>query len=311
MKKWNYLFEVPAQKKIRMIVHTDCKNEADDQFALAHHLMTPKFDVRGIIAAHFNINPREYGYGHTAQASLDEIEKILSLMGLEGEYPVVKGAELPLVDENTPQDSPGARMIIEEALREDDRPLFVAFLGGVTDLASAILMEPAICSRMTAVWIGGGPYPNGGREFNLSQDIPAVNIVMRSEMPVWQVPSNVYKQMTVTLAELQLRVRPHGKIGRYLFEQMVDFNMQCAHIARWPHGEAWSLGDSPTIGVLLEEKEKTDIFDMIPAPEVAPDMTYIHTGKNRPIRVYKQVNARLTLEDLYAKLAINYPDPES
>ena len=28
---WNYAFQVPEQKKIRYIVHTDCKNEADDQ----------------------------------------------------------------------------------------------------------------------------------------------------------------------------------------------------------------------------------------------------------------------------------------
>lgn len=54
MKKWNYIFDVPDGKKVRMIVDTDCKNEADDQFALAHHLMTPKFIVTGIIGAHFN-----------------------------------------------------------------------------------------------------------------------------------------------------------------------------------------------------------------------------------------------------------------
>ena len=46
-------FKVPEQKRVRMIVDTDCKNEADDQFALAHHLMTPMFDVVGINAAHF------------------------------------------------------------------------------------------------------------------------------------------------------------------------------------------------------------------------------------------------------------------
>ena len=45
---WKYAYQVSENKKIRVIVHTDCKNEADDQFALAHHLMTPKFDVRGI-----------------------------------------------------------------------------------------------------------------------------------------------------------------------------------------------------------------------------------------------------------------------
>lgn len=30
MKKWNYVFDCPDQKKVRMIVYTDCKNEADD-----------------------------------------------------------------------------------------------------------------------------------------------------------------------------------------------------------------------------------------------------------------------------------------
>ena len=51
---WNYAFQVPEEKKLRYIVHTDCKNEADDQFTLAHILMTDKLDVRGIIAGHFD-----------------------------------------------------------------------------------------------------------------------------------------------------------------------------------------------------------------------------------------------------------------
>ena len=48
-------FEVPFQKRVRMIVDTDCKTEADDQYALVHHLLTPMFDVRCVIAAHFEI----------------------------------------------------------------------------------------------------------------------------------------------------------------------------------------------------------------------------------------------------------------
>lgn len=312
MKKWNYEFEVPEQKKIRMIVHTDCKNEADDQYAVAHHLMTPKFIVKGIVGGHFNLNPQEYGEGHTAEASVDEVNKVLELMGLSGKYPVVKGAEYPLEDENTPRESEGARFIIKEAMKEDPRPLFVAFQGAITDLASAILMEPAICGRMTAIWIGGGAYPNGGFEFNLEQDIAAANVVLKSLMPLWQVPMNVYKQMAVSLAELQVNVKPYGKIGKYLFEQMVEFNKKCAGISHWPHGEIWGLGDSPTIGILLAESEKTDMYDMIPAPVVDYKTEgYIHGQNNRLIRVYKDANARLTLADFYAKLAINYPEKDS
>ena len=76
-----YKFTVPENKRFRVIVNTDCKNEADDQFALAHHLMTPKFDVRGIIAAHFEAKADE-GKGESMQKSYDEILKVLELMDL-------------------------------------------------------------------------------------------------------------------------------------------------------------------------------------------------------------------------------------
>ena len=46
-------FQVPVKKQFRMIVDTDAINEADDQFAIAHHLITPMFEVKGIIATHF------------------------------------------------------------------------------------------------------------------------------------------------------------------------------------------------------------------------------------------------------------------
>lgn len=311
MKKWNYLFEVPESKKIRVIVHTDCKNEADDQYALAHHLMTPKFIVKGIVAGHFNFNSREYGDGNTAQASFDEVNKVLDLMDVVGFCPVAKGAEFPLSDEKTPIHSAGAELIIAEAMKDDERPLFIAMQGAVTDLAAAILIEPRICERMTAIWIGGGDYPKGGWEFNLINDVAAANVIMKSTMDVWQVPMSTYKQMAVSLAELQDRVMPYGKIGNYLFKQMVEFNIKCSQI-HWPHGEIWGLGDSPTISLLLEEAERTDSFDLINAPTISyEDQTYDFSTENRPIRVYKHVDSRIAMEDFYAKLKINYPDVDS
>ena len=36
-----------------VIIDTDAKNEADDQFAIGHALLSPSLDVRGLIAAHF------------------------------------------------------------------------------------------------------------------------------------------------------------------------------------------------------------------------------------------------------------------
>jgi hypothetical protein len=40
-------------KRIRVIVNTDAKNEADDQYAIVHAILTPMFELHGIIPAHF------------------------------------------------------------------------------------------------------------------------------------------------------------------------------------------------------------------------------------------------------------------
>ena len=159
---------------------------------------------------------------------------------------------------------------------------------------------------MTVVWIGGGPYPSGGFEFNLLQDIHAANVVFGSDLPLWQIPENVYKAMEVSLAELQYRVAPCGDIGKYLFEQMVDFNNRMTAYVPWPHGESWGLGDQGTVTVLLEENNRGN-WDWIPAPQFSKEMYYIHKQENRPIRVYHTLDSRFTLEDFYCKLALNFP----
>lgn len=307
---WNYKFVVPNEKRIRYIIHSDAKNEADDQYTIAHILMTDFLDVKGIVACHFCKNPR-YALGTTVKASFDEIQNILDLMHLSGQYQVLMGAGEGLVDEKTPIESKGAKFIVEEAMKNDSRPLYIGMQGALTDLASAILMEPRICEKMTCIWIGGGVYPNGGSEFNLSQDIHAANVVFHSSMPLWQINSGVYKQFNVSLAELQVKVRPYGKIGRYLFDEMCELNGKLASIPYWPHGECWSLGDEGTIASLLEEREKKDIFEEMPAPSISEDMKYIPNPDNRKIRVYHSLNVRLDLEDLFAKLKINFPEEDS
>ena len=303
----NYRFHVPEQKRFRYIVHTDCKNEADDQFTLAHILMTDKLDVRGIIAGHFDHeNHGRFPEKTTAKASFDEVQKILSLMGLSGKYPVYRGAEEAITDIKTPIVTDAARFIVEEAMRDDPRPLFIGMQGAITDLACAILMEPRICEKMTCIWIGGADYPEGGEEFNLLNDVNAAELVFASSMPLWQVPNGAYKQFTVSLAELQMKVMPCGEIGRYLFEQMIDLNNALAELPHWPHGETWCLGDEGVICALLEDRERNCGYTMRPAPRIGEDMRYISDESRRPIRVYYSMDVRLDLEDLFSKLQINY-----
>ena len=166
-------------------------------------------------------------------------------------------------------------------------------------------MDPTIAGKLTCIWIGGGDWPKGGEEFNLSNDIHAANVVLQSGIPVWQVPRDVYSMVRVSLAELQLKVRPHGKIGRYLFQQLVDFNTAMGDQPGWPLGESWSLGDSPAIGLLLDEHLFD--YDVRPVPFIDGQMHYLPLDSDKTLRVYKWMDARFILEDLFSKLALCYP----
>jgi purine nucleosidase len=111
-------FDIPESKKIRLILNTDTKNEADDQFTIVHALLTPRFNIKGIIAAHFGT----YRTDTSMLESYEEILKIADLMKIREEVSVFKGAEKALPNEETPIYSEGADFIIQEALKDDPSP---------------------------------------------------------------------------------------------------------------------------------------------------------------------------------------------
>jgi purine nucleosidase len=290
-------------KRLRVIINTDAKNEADDQYAIVHAILTPMFELHGIIPAHFGQRISKT----SQQDSQNEVLKILDLMKLTGKIPLHAGAPTALPDERTPVDSPGARFIIEEALKDDPRPLHVAFLGPLTDMASALLLEPAIAERnVRVVWIGGGDWPVGGFEYNLWNDVGSANVVFRSKVEVWQVPSTLYKVLPVSYAELAEKVYDKGPLGKYLVEQLIDWNKRASAVnfPWYPLDgiEHRSLGDSPVVGVIMYPESGWS--EWRPAPEFNAEMNYVHTGKYRPIKVYTSVDTRFILEDFFAKLAI-------
>ena len=281
--------------KIRIIICSDAKNEADDQYALVHAMLTNKFIIKGLVAGHF----RDHWTNHLSYA---EMVKLAKLTNTYGEYPIVLGADQKLVNIKEYEVSAGTRLIIEEALKEDSLPLYVLNIGALTDLAVALLEEPKITSKMTAIWVGGGRYPKGSKECNLGNDLIAANYVFASELPLWQIPSNVYKTTLVSLAQLKLRVAPMGKLGNYLYEQLITFMKTNAKEKSWINPECWVMGDSGAIVVLLEEQKS--YYQEIIAPIFDEEHHYIYNQKNRKIRVYQQLNNYFVIEDMLSKIEL-------
>jgi purine nucleosidase len=281
----------------RVIINSDAKNEADDQFAIVHALLSPSLDVRGLIAAHFGTSRSN----RSMQESRSEIDLLLNLMGLEQQISVANGAPRGIPDERTPLDSDGAQAIIAESkLATSREPLFVAFLGPLTDMASAILLDPDTVRRdIVVIWIGGVGYGGvetyPGVEFNLRNDIAAANVVYDSGITVWQVPSNVYSQVSVSYAELEEKIGGTSKLADYLISQTVEWNR-----TYWPEPiESRSLGDSPAVSLMLYPRGGD--FRIVPAPRFGQEGHYL-PGSRYPIRVVESVDVRFLLEDMFAKI---------
>ena len=290
------IYDVPDYKKLRVIIDTDAACEADDPFAIAHALMSQKLIVKAIFA-------EQFGTPDTTRLSYNEIMTVLDAMDIE--VPVFMGEEGKLSDVEGKDISPAARYLIDEAMREDPLPLFVLCQGAITNIASAIKACPQIIKRMTVVWIGGQGHDNFTkefREFNAGNDIEAANLVISSGVEFWQIPSNVYSTMQIGLAELQKKVYPCGKIGKHLFENMINYNM--SEHAGWTAGESWSLGDSPAVGVALDPNCGQYVYRE--APIFQEDTTYRFEAGRPKIRVYTSINSRFILEDFICKLELIY-----
>ena len=117
---------------------------------------------------------------------------------------------------------------------------------------------------------------------------------------MWLVPSYVYTTVHIGIAEIERRIAPCGKIGKHLFENLVQYNNSPE--AGWTQGESWSLGDSPAIALAINPG--CGHFTMEHAPRVEEDTASSECPENPVIRIYKDVDSRYILEDLIAKLEL-------
>ena len=288
-------FAVEDKKRIRVVIDSDTACEADDPFAIAYALMSPKLIVKAIVAEHF-------AQPGSMELSREAALRVTRAMG--SDVPVLRGEEGP---GSAGEPSEGVRFIIEEARREDAHPLFLLCMGALTNAARALAEAPDIAGRMTVVTIGGHPYDIDEipfKEFNFGNDPAAANAVLQSEAPVRQIPSDVYGSIRVGLAELQEQVMPFGAIGQYLFDQMIAYNATPG--AFWTAGESWSLGDSPSVAAVLHPACGRTARQAV--HHVNDDTTYgAPLPGAREILVYRDLDSRYLLGDFYAKLHLLFP----
>ena len=214
-RAWGAAVEKPVMA--RVIVDNDFAGDPDALFQLAHHVLCRSVKIPLIIGSHL---PEKFGGPASASAARTRVHDLLRMMDLDDRYPVLAGSEVPIAKRGAWQPSPATAAIVREAMREDrTEPLVYAAGGGVTELALAWLSEPRIGRRIKLVWIGGREHPGiaspppgpDEAEFNFAIDAIAAQVIFNeSDIEIWQVPRDAYRQMLYSRPNWTIWPRPAG-----------------------------------------------------------------------------------------------------
>jgi purine nucleosidase len=285
----------PPTGPVHMVLDTDTYNEIDDQFAVAYSLLAPeKLKVEAFYAAPF-FNKRSTGPEDGMEKSYEEILRVLERMGVSPEGLVFKGSRSYLPAKGQPVPSAAAEDLVRRALVPRDEPLYVAAIGAITNVASAILMEPEIIRNIVVVWLGGQPLNwHTAREFNLQQDVPAVQTILDCGVPFVYIPcTNVAEHLTTTPAELAAHLAGHGPLADYLYQIVCDHSTD--HFA-W----AKVIWDISTIAWLINSNWVPSVLTH--APLLTDQVTWSIDRSRHFIREAIHCNRNAIFRDLFRRV---------
>lgn len=282
-------------RKVRMVLDTDTYNEIDDQFAVVYALFSPEqLDVQALYAAPFH-NKRSKGAADGMEKSYQEILRVLSRINVSPAGLVHKGSEGFLYDLEHPCKSEAAIDLIDRAMKQGDEPLYVVAIGALTNVASAILLEPEIINKIVVIWLGGQPlhWPTV-EDFNLKQDPAAARLVFDCGVPLVLIPcAGVASHMLSTSPELAARLGGHNSIGDYLAGIFADLLEERS---------AWSkeIWDASAIAYLINPDWVPT--DLVHSPVLTPNLTWDFDNSRHLIRIANFVHRDPIFMDMFAKI---------
>lgn len=302
--KWN---PMPAEKliprlrlpggKLNMVLDTDTYNEVDDQFALCYSLLSrERLNVQAVYAAPF-FNDRSNGPEDGMEKSYDEIVRLLGTMNLQSQGFVFKGSRSYLPGEDTPVISPAAEDLVKKGMAmPEGELLYVTAIGAITNVASALLMEPRLVEKICVIWLGGHPltWPTA-REFNLMQDVKAARVILNSGVPFILVPCmGVASHLTASIPELEAFLGGKNEMCDALVKLFSEYTDD-------PFGWAKEIWDVSTIGLLVNPDWAPMAVE--PSPLLSEDCRWSRDASRHPIGVVQWLNRNAIFRDMYKKLA--------
>ncbi len=308
----------PTDRVLDVVIDTDPMNEVDDQFAIAWALLRPdRLRVRALHAAPWISDERVYadtdplvdrprheertrpsvGPGEGQRQALLELRNLVAVLG--SDTPVVAGADRFLPDATTPVPSDAVDSLISLAHEDREGPLYVIGIACATNLASALLTDPTIASKVCVVWTSAHPsfWPGQVASYNLTLDLPASRVLLDGPAPLVYLPGYyVGEELRTTRAELEQHVRGQGAVGDYLWQTWEDHWMTRT---RQP-GFSKVIWDLINVAYLVDPAWLAT--GLVPAPVLGADRRWHRPPGRHLIREATDIDRDAVFGDLFRVL---------
>ncbi len=302
-------------KRLPVILDTDANNEVDDQHAIAYLLMNGEtFDVKGItVNTTYN--------GGNIDAQFEEAERIVTLCNLKNKIPLIKGANASFekIGAYTSEDNFDGKaavdFIIEEANKMRQEKLVVIAVGKLTNVALAVKKAPAIKEKIRLVWLGSN-YPEPG-EYNLENDIPAMNYLLAEDLPFEMVMVRYGKPSGTDAVKVTKEEAPkvmaglgptiEGSIvGRHggTFNNFGTYSVNLfEHIEYYGDPPARALFDMAAVAIVKNASWATS--KQMPAPIMVNKKWVEQPENKRQITIWENFNKKNIMTDFYQSMRVN------
>ncbi len=286
-----------ASAPVPVVLSTDVGNEIDDQWAIVYMMTNPHFEVLGIMSAHGpSLRPPA---AHTSYLKLQEV--VERRLGMAQHPPLVEGASLPLVSTTQPRPSAAATFLIETSKKfSSDSRLTVLAIGAVTDIATAILTDPGIVNRIRIIDMGFKQWPDGGEEYNIANDVAAMQVLLASNVPL-VVGSGVVcrADLSLTLQQAGELTAQVGPIGAWLWEEYQDWYYRFVKpLRKEDYSRPWIIWDIIVMAYMLDMTHAT----VYPRPVLRDDMTFDYPETTQTITWITETDSTTLWADFVKRL---------
>lgn len=287
-----FIFGAGYTQKKRIILDADTANEVDDLFAIVRVAIDPNVEI-------IALNGTQWQSAHwTSVESMEDShrlnQKLLGYLGLERKIKTLRGGKTRMYDwGDLAQHSAATYEIIKQAKAQENGKLSIIALGALTNVASAIFIDPSIQDKIELYWLGTSYDFETGKmgkvDFNCMMDQRALDVMLNSSVEMHVIPVSLASSFNFDYDATKLAMPMDHQVCWYLMHHW-DQHLDAGRKTR----TLWDLA----------------LIEAYIHPELATEQkvkTSIDSG-NREIWYYKTINVEGMKSDYFETLN-NYLNP--